>query len=256
MKGNTKMKKMLAAVAAVCVMGGFAASQTVDEIIAKSLEARGGKDKILAVKSIRAFGKVFAGGMEIPMGFYWKRPSKIRYESTFGGKTSIQAFDGKAGWYIGMMGPGDAEKMPDEMIKEMDDAADMDGNLVDYKTKGHTVELVGTEDLDGAKAHKLKVTLKSGNVKYVFIDAETWLEVKNVSKSMQQGAEVEVETYFSNYATIDGLVMSLAFESKMGGQTVSQIGIDSLKFNVDVNDSLFAMPAPKKVDSTKATEKK
>lgn len=118
------MKNLLAVIAAVCVMAGFAASQTADEIIAKSLEARGGKDKILALKSAKAFGKAFGGGMEIPMTFTWKRPGKIRFETIFGGKTGIQAFDGQNGWYIGMMGPGDAEKMPSESIKEMEENAD------------------------------------------------------------------------------------------------------------------------------------
>jgi len=250
------MKNLLAAFAAVCVMAGFAASQTADEIMAKSLEARGGKDKILALKSAKAFGKAFGGGMEIPMAFIWKRPGKIRFETIFGGKTGIQAYDGHSGWYIGMMGPGDAEKMPDESIKEMEENADWDGPLLDYKAKGHTVELIGSEDIDGAPAFKLKVTLKSGDTKYIFIDAETWLEVKHISKTMQQGAEIEVESYFSNYKTVDGVVMSFSLENKMGGQTVSQIGIDSIKFNIDVNDSLFAMPASKKADSTKVTEKK
>lgn len=132
----------------------------------------------------------------------------------------------------------------------------MDGPLVDYKTKGHTVELIGSEDIDGASAFKLKVTMKSGDIKIIFVDAETWLEVKHISKTTQQGAEIEVESYFSNYKTVDGVVMAFSLENKMGGQMVSQIGMDSMKFNIDVNDSLFAMPAPKKTDSTKSEDKK
>ena len=233
-----------------------ASAQTVDEIIAKYVDARGGMDALKNVKSAKFFGKTMMQGLEAPGILYVKRPDKVRMEFTIQGQTMIQAYDGTTGWYIApFMGKTDPEKMSDEDAEEIQEMADIEGPMVEAKSKGNTIELIGKEDLEGAPAYKLKLTRKNGNVDYVYIDAEYFLEVKTTSKRMRQGAEIEVDNFPSDYKDESGIMMAHSQENKMNGQTVSQYNIDSVQFNIDIPDSVFAMPAvAAKPDSTKADE--
>jgi hypothetical protein len=97
--------------------------------------------------------------------------------------TGVQAFDGQKTWSVmPFSGKKDAEVGTDEDNKNAQDDADFDGALVDYKAKGHTIELAGKEAVEGADAFKLKVTKKNGNIEYDYLDAETYLLVKTEGK--------------------------------------------------------------------------
>ncbi len=244
-------RKIVTVAAMAALVTSMASAQTVDEIIAKSNAARGGLDRIKAITSSQMVGKGFMQGMELPMTIVWKRPNRVRMEMTIQGKVIIQAFDSTSGWMImPLMGSTDPEKMTAEDSKEIAKRADFDGDLVDYQKKGHKVEFVGKEDLDGAPAYKLKVTLKNGDIEYVFIDAESSLELKRISKVKSQGAEIEIETFSSDYKPVDSVLFPHAIESKVKGQTAMQLTFEKIEFNVPVADSVFVMPAKKAVDTT------
>src|SRR6266446_694644 len=134
------------------------ANPSVDELIAKNIEAHGGLEKIKAVQSIRMTGKMTMGqGMEAPMVLEMKRPKAMRMEFTVQGMTVIQAYDGKTGWAVKPFGgKKDPEPMNSEDLQEADENADIDGPLVDYKSKGYTVELIDKEKVEGSDAWKLK----------------------------------------------------------------------------------------------------
>ena len=168
------LRKALPGLVLAAVLAAPAAAQTVDEVIAKSFEARGGLDRLKAIQSIRMTGKMTMGPMEMPMVIEWKRPASIRFDVTVQGALAVQAYDGTTGWAISPMGTGLAERVPLEAAKQMADQADLDGPLVDYKAKGHQVELLGKEKVEGKDAFRLKVTRKGGGVEYYFIDAESW----------------------------------------------------------------------------------
>jgi hypothetical protein len=132
-------------------------------------------DKLKAVQSIRMSGKMTMGqGMEAPMVIEMKRPKAMRMEFTVQGITGIQAYDGKTGWAVMPFGgKKDAEPMNAEDLQEAEENADIDGPLVDYKSKGYTVELIGKEKVEGSDAWKLKVNMKNGSVRYIYLDADT-----------------------------------------------------------------------------------
>ena len=104
-----------------------------------------------------------------------KRPEMARLEFTIQGLTAVQAYDGSKAWQImPFMGKKDPELMSGDETKEMEETADLDGPLVDYKAKGNTVELLGKEKIEGTDAYKLKVTLKNGDVQTQYIDADSY----------------------------------------------------------------------------------
>ena len=176
-----------------------------------------------------------------------KRPKSLRMEFTFQGMTGVQAYDGKSGWAISPFGgKKDPEPMSPDDTKEAEEEADIDGPLVDYKSKGHTVELVGKEKIEGSDAYKLKVTLKGGTVRYQYLDADSFLEIKTEAKRKVQGQEVEGETIYGNYQEFGGLLFPMSIEMKAKGMPAGQtITLDKVEINPSLGDDLFKMPEKK-----------
>jgi len=222
-----------------------ASAQTVDEVINKNIQAHGGLEKLKAAKSVKMTGKmILPGGVEAPIVYEKKRPSSIRIEFVIQGLTGIQAYDGQTAWQVmPFQGIKDAQKMSEEDAKDLTEEADFDGPLVDYKAKGNTVELVGKEDLEGSPAYKLKLTLKSGDVRYLYIDAENWLELKQTSIIKREGKEASVDTFLSDYKPVNGLVFAHSIEVKAGGQAGPQYVVDKIEMDSALDDSLFKMPS-------------
>jgi len=225
-------------------------------VIKKNIDARGGLQKIKAVKSVKASGKITQQGIEIPLTLQQKRPGKVRIDATFQGKSLVQAYDGETGWKIDpFQGSSEAEKMAGDDLKEAEEQADLDGPLVDYKQKGHTVELVGKEEMEGTAVFKLKVTLKNGDIRNVFLDAENYLELKVSAKRKTPGGEVEIDQYVGNYKPVSGVMFPFSIETKFRGQSVNQITIEKIETDVAIDDSIFKMPA-KPQEKPKSEEKK
>lgn len=233
-------------------MVAAAADLTVDEVIAKNVEARGGMDKMKAVTTVKMTAKIMNQGMEVPGWMELKRPNMIRMEFTIQGQNIVQAFDGENGWMImPLMGVKDPQKMSDDDVKEMKEQADFDGPLVDYKDKGNTVELMGKEDVEGTSAYKIKVTLKTGDVRYIYIDADSFLELKTSTMIKREGNEMQIDSYSGDYKEVNGLMLPFSIETKMKDQTISQITVDKVEMGVAIDDSVFKMP-PKTAEAQTA----
>ena len=249
-------RSFLTGIAALALCTSLASAQsapTVDELIAKNIQARGGMDKLKAVSAIRVHGKMVMGqGMEAPFTMMQKRPKMTRTEFTIQGMTGMQVYDGKNAWMLmPFMGKKDPEAMPAEQAQMLDEQSDMDGPLVDYKDKGNKVELQGKEQVEGADAYKLKVTLKSGQTRNIYLDAESGLEVKTEAKRTIRGSEVDGETYLSDYKEVHGMMVPFTMESGAKGGTMRQkMVIDSVEYNPNLPDTLFAMPAGTKPAAT------
>jgi len=247
------LRKALVGLVAGATLVAPAFSQTVDEVIAKANEARGGLEKMKAVQSVRMKGKMTMGpGLEAPITIEMKRPKNARMEFTIQGMTGVQAYDGQQAWGISPMGSKQPEPMPAEMAKDLDNQADIDGPLVDYKTKGHQVELVGKEKVEGSDAWKLKVTLKSGDVQYIYLDADSHLEIRNEAKRTIRGSEVELENTIGDYKEVGGLLWPHSIQSGAKGRPEKQsFAFESIEVNPAIDDSRFKMPAPKPADAPK-----
>lgn len=233
-----------------------ASAQTVDELIKKNIDAHGGIEKLKAVKTMKASGKITPQGLEIPIVLQQKRPGMVRMDATFQGKSMVQAYDGTTGWKIDpFQGNPDPEKVAGDDLKDLEEQSDLDGPLVDYKQKGHTVELIGKEEMEGTPVYKIKLTLKSGDVRNIYLDADNYLELKVTSKRKTPGGEVNVDQYMGNYKSVNGMMFAFSIDTRVNGQSVNTITIDKIELDVPVDEALFKMPA-KPVEKPKAEEKK
>ena len=185
------IRRMWVSMIALAVVAPCLLAQSVDEIIAKNVQARGGSEKLKSVKTIKSTATMSMGpGMEAPGVLIQKRPDFARLEFTVQGLTAVQAYDGKNGWQImPFMGKKEPELMSADEAKETQEMADLDGPLIDYQSKGHRVEFEGKEKVEGTDAYKLKVTLKNGDVQTIYIDSDSFLEIKEVTKRTIRGTE-------------------------------------------------------------------
>jgi outer membrane lipoprotein-sorting protein len=239
-------RKVCLSMIALAVLAPCLLAQTVDEIIAKNVQARGGAEKLKSVKSIKSTATMSMGpGMEAPGILIQKRPTLARLEFTVQGLTAVQAYDGKNGWQImPFMGKKDPELMSADEAKEIEENADLDGPLVDYKSKGHQVELQGKEKIEGTDAYKLKVTLKNGDVQTIYIDADSFLDIKEVTQRTVRGTEQEIESAIGDYKAVNGIMFPFAVESGIKGTDQKQkLTITKVELNVPTDDSIFKMPA-------------
>jgi hypothetical protein len=230
-------------------------AQTVDEVIAKHIAAQGGMARLKAIQSIRMRGNFEAGGMQAVFTQLYKRPMKTRLDIEIQGMTMVQAYDGHNGWKIvPFTGKKDPELMTNDEMKNIKEQADIDGPLMDYKAKGSTVVLVGKEKIDGADAYHLKVTLKDGSVREMYLDAGTFLVSKILVKTTMQGAEVELESNATDYRQVEGVMFPFAVEqhATSGNGPGQKISFTKVEVNSPVQDSIFKMPGAAPAPAKKA----
>src|SRR5262245_10646049 len=244
--------KNLVMTALALVLAMPAHAQTVDELIEKNIKAKGGMEKIKAVKSVRATGTMSLGEMQAPFTMTMKRPNEMRMEFTLQGMTGIQAYDGTTAWSVmPFMGKKDPEPMAGDEAKMVAEQSEFDGPLIDYKARGNKVELVGRETVEGVEAYKLKVTRKDGEVRYIFLDPDAYLEIRMEATRKVRGTEMEVESTIGDYKDVGGVMMAHSVESGAKGMPQRQkMTIEKYEVNVEVPETAFAMPA--KADSSAA----
>lgn len=224
---------------------------TLDDLVAKNIEAKGGSNALRAVQSLRLKGKMLVNQGQIEFAYVQmkKRPGEVRTEATLQGMTMVQAYDGAQGWKVSPFGGRkDPEKMSADDTKSLVEEAEIDGPLVDWKAKGSTVDYLGTEDVDGTLAHKLKVARKNGDISYVYLDPDHFLEIRVLTQRIEQGAQVEVETDLGDYEKINGVFLPFSIEAGPKGSSDKQkIVIEKAETNVPIDDGIFRFPtaAPK-----------
>jgi hypothetical protein len=219
---------------------------TVDELVAKNIEAKGGATALKSLQTLRSTGKLLAQKGQIEYGYAQikKRPDEIRSEASLQGMTQIQAYDGKEGWRVSpFSGRKDPERMSADDVKALVEDTEIGGPLVDWKAKGSTVEYLGTEDVDGTPAHKLKVVRKNGDVSFVYLDPEHFLEIRIVTQRTRHGAYEEVETDLGDYEKAGDVFVPTSIDvGRKGSPDKQMVVVDKVEANVPVDDTIFHFP--------------
>ena len=224
-------------------------SFTVDELVAKNIQAKGGAAALNSIQSLRFTGKLIVneGKLKLAVLETKKRPGKVRSEISLQGMTQVQSYDGKDGWRISpFQGRKDPEKMSTDDLKSLSEDAEIGGPLVDWKTKGSTVAYLGTEDVDGTLAHKLKVTRKNGDVSFVYLDPDYFLEIRILTQRIEHGAQIEEEEDLGDYEKVNGVFFPFSKETgSKGDPDKAKYNIEKAEANVPVDDALFRFPVSK-----------
>jgi outer membrane lipoprotein-sorting protein len=225
-----------------------APAYTADELVARNVEAKGGIDSIHAIKSLRLSGHMRVQADTIELGYVTlvKQPGFVRYEASLQGLTQVQAYDGSQAWQINpFQGRKDPEKLSADDAKGLgEDATDFAGPLVDYKAKGYKLEYLGTEDIDGTDAYKLRVTRANGDLTTVYLDPDYFLEIRTVNRRIEHGVTIETVIDYGDYEKVAGVFLPFSQESAIKGSTDRQkVQFDQAQANVEADNGLFQFPA-------------
>lgn len=223
---------------------------SLDDILKNYFENIGGEDAWKKIESITITGKTTAQGMTMPITIQTMAPAYFKMEMDFQGKKFIQAYDGETAWMLNpFMGGSEPTKMDEEQSKEMSKQKFQD-EFIDYETKGHTIELTGTEEVDGTETYKVKMTKKDGDVVFYFFEMENFVPI--MVRSLMDSGPMKgqaVETFMSDYQEVDGLMVAFTTEQKMGGTAVFSMTAEKFTFNdEDIEADVFAFPGEEKKD--------
>lgn len=238
------MKKTLFFAAFLLVFSAFAQAQNAEEIVAKHLAATGG-DKWAKIKTIKMEAKISAegaAGMNILWTLTASRDKAARMDVSVMGMSQVSVVSGDKGWSTNpFAGKNDPEPLTADQVAAMQDMTDIDGTLVGYKEKGYLIEYVGTEDVDGTEALKIKVT-KPKKTEYSFFDPTSFYEIKRTDVQEVDGKTVEGTVIYSNFKEQEGIVLPFSMQQVGGGMGNATITVTSLAFNPTLDDQIFEMP--------------
>ncbi len=220
----------------------------LDQILAKHIAARGGMARIKAIQSLKSSGHITIGPTILELTIENPRHA-FRSDTSIQGITKTEAFDGVHGWIIDPFtkGPGaEAEPMSTDQLKQMVLQMDFDGPLVDYRQKGNRIALLGMQQVHGADAYALKVSLKDGDEITTFIDAKTFMEIDDINNAVTQGKTVQVETSLGDYRAVNGVMLPFTLDIKPKGQAQGlKIVLDKVEANASIDPARFKMPERK-----------
>ena len=231
-----KLIRTSAIAIAAMLVSIFTFAQTAEEIVAKHIEAIGGAAAWKKVNSLYYEGKITVQGAEVNVTLIALNGKGVRQNISFGGMTGYQIITPTAGWnFMPFQGQAAPEAMTAEQLKESADDLDAQGKLIDYKSKGNTVEYLGKDDVEGTECFKLKITSKAGNVETVFIDPKSYYIVRSVAKKTANGQESNVQTDLSNYQKLPaGIVVPFSIKLSEGELVISKAEV-----NKQVDESTF-----------------
>ena len=199
-------------------------------------------ERAAAAESVKAAA---AQQVQLPFRLEMKRPRKSRLEIDFAGKTAVQVYDGQNGWKLRpYLNRDDVEPFTAEEAKAEEAKADLEPPLVDYAAKGTRVALDGVEQVDGHNAYKLKLTMKSGDVHHIWIDAQSFLDVK--VEGLPRRMDGKMRTVWINqrdFRSVQGLMVPYLYETaNEGNPRTHRMVIESVAVNRTLDDARFAKP--------------
>jgi hypothetical protein len=216
---------------------------SADEVVAKNIQARGGMNKLSGIKTIRATYATEEDGKPVRIEELRKRPEKLRRNLFTGGNKIVFAYDQQTAWQSFSSHGKGPSPAPADLARELKEEADIDGPLVNYKEKGIAIALAGKEKLNAKDVYHLKLTLKEGQVRELYLDARTFLEVKETGSFEEAGKKIDFVNIFKNYRPVQGILFPFLVESKAGDEENQSTYLKKIEINVPIQDSAFTMPA-------------
>jgi len=233
------MKKILFAILSFAFVSANA--QTADDVIQKYSKAMGELAAFNAIKTMKTTGTITTQGVDLTLTSQIINGKAVRSDVQAMGQSVINSYKDGKGWKINpFAGVTTITDMTPEELIDFKSQSMIANQLMDYKARGHKVELQGQEDVEGVKTYKIKLTNKDDNkVTTYFISVTDNTIVKSVSTRQLQGQDIEIETFYSDIKDFNGLKFPMVRTQKMQGQVFQEIKIATIEFNVPIDEKIF-----------------
>ncbi len=211
-------------------------AQTVDDVINKHIEALGGKEKLLALKSYKMEGNLNTQGYDIAITITKLHNIGSRFDIEVAGTSNYQIITREKGIsYMPIQGMSSPTDMPVEAFRAGQNQLDIQSPFLNYKEKESKVELLGSEKIDGEDHYKLKVTFKNGLSTTYFISHKSNMINRTVAKRTINGEETDLETNYGDYKqNADGYWFPYSSTGLQG-----DTNYDKIETNITVDPSIF-----------------
>jgi hypothetical protein len=240
------MRTRIATCALLLLAAGSAQAWTAEELVAKNIEAHGGAAALAKVQTVRRSGQMIVNSGQFTLGYVEtrRRPSSVKEEASLQGLTQVEAYDGKDGWRIDpFQGRKDPERTSADDLKGLIEDAQIGGPLEGYAARGATLEYMGTEDIDGTDAHKIRVSQKSGDIQYVYLDPDYFLEIRVESERLVRGVKQVFVADFGEYEKVEGVYWATAITAgRKGDSDPAKIVFDKVEVNIPLAQNYFSFP--------------
>lgn len=232
-----KFLKPLSLFVAVVIGSTAVKAQTADEILAKHIEAIGGAANWKKVSSIVRTGSMSLQGITIDVTQTTLHLKGSRQDLSIMGMNNYVVVTPTEGWiFMPVQQQTEAQKMPDEQLKQAQEQLDVQGAFIDYKSKGHSFELLGSETVEGVDCYKIKMTSKSGVVGTHFIDKKTY----NLVQSVRTAEGNELVTTFSDFKKLpEGIVVAMSSVVPLGNGMTAEYTVSKIEVNKTIDEALF-----------------
>jgi hypothetical protein len=233
------MKKLFFALLSLAFVSVQA--QTVDEVIGKYAAAMGGLDAFNNIKTLKMTGTVSVQGMDLPITVQIVNGRAMRSDVEVMGSSVTNAYKDGKGWKINpLAGISSATEVTGTELAGFKAQTMLASTLMDYKARGHQVELQGQEDVEGVKAYKIKLTSKDDNkVTTYYISVADNTMIKSVTSQEMMGEQHDIETFYSNIKEFKGAKFALTRSQKVEGQVFQDITFNQVELNIAIDDKVF-----------------
>ena len=208
---------------------------SVDEVVARYVEARGGVDRWKALQNLELKGTYAAFSQQSAFTLIRARGNLFRLDFVLLGSPAVRARDAEGPWMLNGLLKPEAERVTEEPYQsQLERESAFEPLLFQFASKGVSVELVGRGEVDGVETIDLAVSLPSGATEVWRLDAETYLEVaidSEVIDLTQFQEPVPMRAFFDDFRSVEGLVLphlvELEFGARLESMTVEEVTVDS-----------------------------
>jgi outer membrane lipoprotein-sorting protein len=216
-------------------------AQTAEDIVAKMIEAQGGKAALEKIKDTTLVGtlEIIQMGMSGSMTIYQKEPNKMRMDMEIMGMVMTQAFDGETAWGINPQ-TGGIEDLDEQQAKDLKRQALGNDAVLHPEKYGITYAYKGKETAEEKEYHVLEQSFADGFKAILYIDTKTYLLYKSKARGTSvMGMEVDQEVFTSDYRKVDSLMMPFSMRILQEGEEAITMTFTEAKFNTGLEDSFF-----------------
>lgn len=234
---------MILAVCAGFLLAPPALAETVEQVIAKHVEAHGGAQNWSAITSMKITGSYTAFSKVAPFTLHRKRENKYHLDGMLGDKLYVVGYDGKSSWWDNHWMQKGAQEVTGADYDALMRDVDFSTPFLDYKEKGYQPELIGETEFEGQEVISIKLTRSDGTEEHWYLDPKTYLAVARTSPGSDFGTAMTQRTFFDDYRDVAGVQMPYLTETQWYTRD-RVMSVDSVEINLEIDDALFRMPLP------------